>query len=30
MKLLGGFFEFCAAIKQDETIEIMAKHENPF
>lgn len=30
MKLLGGFFEFCAAIKQDETIEVMQKFENPF
>jgi hypothetical protein len=26
MKLLGGFLEFCAAVKQDETIEIMEKY----
>lgn len=30
MKLLGGFFEFCAAIKQDETIDVMQRFENPF
>lgn len=30
MKLLGGFMEFCAAIKQEEVIEAMGKMENPF
>lgn len=30
MKLLGGFMEFCAAVKQDETIAVMEKYENPF
>lgn len=30
MKLLGGFFDFLSAVKSDETIETMAKLENPF
>lgn len=30
MKLLGGFLEFCGAVKQDETIAVMEKYENPF
>ncbi len=30
MKLLGGFFDFLSAVKQDETIETMSKLDNPF
>lgn len=30
MKILGGFMEFCASIKQDEVLAAMEKLENPF
>ena len=30
MKLLGGFMEFCASVKQEEVLATMEKLQNPF